>query len=370
MRDYAEGMKTLFTFALLFASCSWAHAELAWIRVSDDGRGFVEESTGKSFIPWGVNYDHDDSGELLDEYWRDRWDAVEEDFREINDLGANCVRVHLQFGTFMQAPDKVDSAAIAQLKKLLSLAETTGLYLDITGLACYHKKNVPAWYDELGEEDRWAAQAVFWKAIAQACAESPAVFCYDLMNEPVIGGAKNPGEWLAGEPLGGKYFVQRITLDVGDRKRDEVAAAWVEMLVGAIRQVDTKHLVTVGVIPWAHVWPNAKPVFYTDRTAELLDFVSVHFYPQKGEVDKALNAVRVYDVGKPVVVEEMFPLKCSQDELLDFVRRSRGTAAGWISFYWGKPADDYDTTTIAGSITAKWLKTFSAVADEMKTTSN
>jgi len=359
-------MKTLIFGFCWSLVCMTAQAGLDWIVVNDDKSGFVEATSGQPFIPWGVNYDHDDSGKLLDEYWIERWDAVVEDLEEIEQLGANCVRIHLQVGTFMQTPTQVDPAAIEQLKKLLELAESTGLYLDLTGLACYHKKNVPEWYDKLDEQERWAVQARFWKAVAQTCADSPAVFCYDLMNEPVIGGAKNEGEWLAGEPLGGKFFVQRIALDIGDRNRHDVAAAWVKTLVGAIRQVDSKHLVTVGVIPWAHVWPNAKPVFYTDQTREQLDFVSVHFYPQKGQVDKALDALKVYNIGKPIVVEEMFPLKCSQDELLDFVRRSQGTATGWISFYWGKPADQYDTTTIAGSITGKWLQTFADVAEEIR----
>ena len=37
--------------------------------------------------------------------------------------------------------------------------EQTGLRLDVTGLGCYHRRDVPAWYDGLNEERRWAAQA-------------------------------------------------------------------------------------------------------------------------------------------------------------------------------------------------------------------
>ena len=39
------------------------------------------------------------------------------------------------------------------------------------------------------------AQARFWEAVATRCAGSPAVFCFDLMNEPVVpGGRREPGE--------------------------------------------------------------------------------------------------------------------------------------------------------------------------------
>jgi len=156
--------------------------------------------------------------------------------------------------------------------------------------------------------------------------------------------------------------VQRIALDLAGRTNVQVAHDWVRQLSDAIRRVDPKHLITVGVIPWAHVWPGAKPIFYAPEPAKYLDFVSVHFYPETDQIQKALTALQVYDVGKPIVVEEMFPLKCSSTELIEFVHRSKGVASGWISFYWGKPIDELDQKTIAGKITADWLKAFQAEA--------
>src|SRR5690348_5145980 len=64
-------------------------------------------------------------------------------------LGANVVRVHLQLAKFMDAPDRPSGKALDRLGKLLALAERLRLYLDLTGLGCYHKKDVPAWYDRL-----------------------------------------------------------------------------------------------------------------------------------------------------------------------------------------------------------------------------
>src|SRR5207245_2527202 len=136
------------------------------------------------------NYDHDEKGDLIEDYWEKDWDRLAEDFREMKELGANVVRVHLQFGKFMDAAGRANDNALARLDKLVKLAEKTQLYLDLTGLGCYHKKDVPAWYDALSEADRWAAQANFWKAVAGRCKDSPAIFCYDLMNEPVVPGGK------------------------------------------------------------------------------------------------------------------------------------------------------------------------------------
>jgi hypothetical protein len=242
---------------------------------------------------------------------------------------------------------------------LLDVAEDTGLYLDITGLGCYHKQDVPSWYDAMDEPARWAAQAAFWDAVAKTCAGSDAIFCYDLMNEPILPGAnKKETEWLAGE-FGGKYFVQRITLDLAGRTRQEVAGAWVEKLVAAIREHDDRHMITVGVIPWALTFPGAKPLFYSPEVSDKLDFVSVHFYPERDEIDKALEALAVYDIGKPLVIEEMFPLRCSPDELCEFIDRSRTVADGWISFYWGKMPGEYTKEDgIAGALTKQWLERF------------
>ena len=126
-------------------------------------------------------------------------------------------------------------------------------------------------------------------------------------------------------------------------------------------------MVTVGVIPWVHVFPKAKPLFYSEEVGRNLDFVSVHFYPKKGEVDKALTALAAYDIGKPVVVEEIFPLRCSIEELAVFIDASREIADGYVGFYWGTTIDEYsrEEVNLAGALTKSWLKYFSAKAPEI-----
>ncbi len=346
--------------SVVAADASRGKVALELIRPSRDGSHFVRVASGERFIAWGFNYDHDAAGRLLEEYWHDEWPAVVEDFREMKALGANVVRIHLQLPALMKSATEPNEAELGQLARLVRMAEQAGLYLNVTGLGCYHKQAVPAWYDALDEADRWTVQARFWEAVAKVCAGSEAVFCYDLMNEPILPGAKKPEtEWLAGD-FGGKHFVQRISLDLAGRTRAEVARAWVDRLVAAIRKHDDRHMITVGVIPWAHTFPKAKPLFYSDEVGGNLDFVSVHFYPEKGEVEKALAALRVYNVGKPLVVEEMFPLRCGLDDLDVFVDGSREFVDGWIGFYWGKTIDDYEQNDhgMAGAITKAWLEYF------------
>ncbi|NIP92246.1 MAG: cellulase family glycosylhydrolase, partial [Akkermansiaceae bacterium] len=320
----------------------------------------------KPFRPWGVNYDHHDpTGALLEDYWADQWGTVVEDFDEIAALGANTVRIHLQLAQFMETAEKPNAANLARLTRLLRLADEKGLYLDLTGLGCYHKQDVPEWYEALPEQERWTVQARFWEAIAKTCAASPAVFCYDLMNEPILPGRKPEKEWLTGE-LGGKHFVQRLSLDLGDRSREEVARVWVERMTASIRKHDTRHLITVGVIPWALTWPGARPIFYSEAVGRNLDFVSVHFYPNKGGIDEALTALKTYDLGKPLVVEEFFPLRCSAEELERFMAEaSKNMVDGWISFYWGRTPAEYAAdpeSGLAGALKAAWIRRFKALS--------
>jgi hypothetical protein len=179
------------------------------------------------------------------------------------------------------------------------------------------------------------------------------------MNEPVVTEDKKSRDWTPGA-FGDRYFVQRLTLDFAGRNQKQIARAWVDKLVGAIRKYDRQHLVTVGAIPWAMTWPKAKPLFYSKEVSKNLDFVSLHFYPKKGEVAQALQALAVYSIGKPMVIEEMFPLNCSVAELDQFIDGSRPLVTGWIGFYWGKTIAEYKQQkgSIADAITLDWLEYF------------
>ncbi len=329
------------------------------IKVSADRSGFVSHPSGRPFVPWGFNYDHDENGRLLEDYWEAEWPKVEEDFREMKQLGANVVRVHFQFGRFMVSESQPNTNALAQFAKLLFLAEHTGLYLDVTGLGCYHKQDVPAWYDGLGEEQRWSAQANFWRAVARVGRGSPTIFCYDLMNEPVAPHSTGVGkEWL-GPPFAGKHFVQWISREGKGRERSDVARAWIRQLVGAIREEDPEHLVTVGLVDWSLPRPGLDSAFHPQVIAPEIDFLCIHLYPEKGKVNGAVETLKLFNVGKPVVIEETFPLKCSATEFDEFFRKSRPHAAGWVGFYWGQTLEECRRSKeIPDAFMVHWLEWF------------
>ncbi len=312
------------------------HAGL--IEVAPDKNGFVSQPSGRPFQPWGVNYGN--AGRLMEDFWDKEWSTLEKDFRNIKDLGANVVRVHLQFARFMKAADRPDGEALARLKRLVTLAEDTGLHLDVTGLACYRTADVPAWYDAMDEKARWAAQCVFWQAVASTCKDSEAIFCYDLMNEPMVPG-DDKAKWYSGKTLGSYDFLQSISRTLAGRQRTDLAAQWIDTLSAAIREKDRHHMITVGMLPWVKGWGHLFG-FVPKEVAPHVDFLSIHLYPDSkkpDEVRKALSECAGHH--RPVVIEETFPLSCTVAEHEAFLRESQRTVCGWLWHYDGSTPQDY-----------------------------
>ncbi len=74
---------------------------------------------------------------------------------------------------------------------------------------------------------------------------------------------------------------------------------------------------------------------------------------------KDLAALEVYKTGKPLVIEEIFPLGAGVGETAEFIEAAREDVNGWISFYWGKKADEYTAEEgIKGALIGEWLRYF------------
>ena len=327
------------------------------VRIAPDNKGFIVHPSGKRFVAWGHNY----AAQGLEDPAKRSWAKIENDLIDLKNMGANVIRIHLQFPQFMDGPMQPNTPALARLAHLLQLAEHHRIYLDITGLACYRKNQRAAWYDALPDRERWAAQARFWEAIAETCAASPAVFCYDLMNEPIVSGARKDG-WYTGE-LGGYEFLQRLSLDQPGRPLDDIAKEWTHTLVAAIRKRDSTHLITIGMLP---AWGVSQQAVGPE-----LDFIAVHIYPEKGKVPEAIATLKRFDIGKPIVIEETFPLSCGVPDEREFLLQSRTLASGWIGQYPEESPADLQALKRSGKITLPqavylgWLELFQEVGPEM-----
>jgi hypothetical protein len=71
----------------------------------------------------------------------------------------------------------------------------------------------------------------------------------------------------------------------------------------------------------------------------------------------------VYEVGKPLVIEEIFALSASFEETETFIERSRAHVDGWISFYWGKTIEEYEKVgDLKSALVSGWLRRFRSLS--------
>lgn len=331
-------------------------ADLETVKIAPDQKGFILHPSGDRFVPWGHNYA---SVDILERLAKDPERVVRE-FAEMKAVGTTVARVHPEMPRILSGPAQVAPQAIEQLRKLLRIAADSGIRLKITGLACYQIKDRMAWYDSLAEQDRWQTQAFFWETIARACADHPAVFAYDLVNEPGAVGKRAEG-WYLGR-MGEVEFCQRLSLDPGDRNGDQIFREWTKRMVAAIRKHDRTHLITIGMLPFPGAYKAA---------AEQLDFVSPHLYPKTGKVDDEIKLLKQFDWGKPIVIGETFPLSCGADDERDFLLKSRPIAHGWIG-HWPdeSPAKltelkETGKATIDNAIWLSWVNLFKELGPQM-----
>ena len=326
------------------------------VKVAPDQDGFVLSPSGVRFIPWGHNYA---SVDLLERMTSDP-ERIEREFAEMRTAGTTVARIHPEMFRILRGPESADPDALDQLKTILKLAERSGIRLKITGLACYKIAERMLWYDSMDEQDRWNTQAFFWETVARTCVNSPAVFAYDLVNEPGAIGQPADG-WYLGK-MGEVEFCQRLSLNPGSRSGDEIFRQWTQRMVAAIREHDPTHLITMGMLPF----PNAY-----QAAAEQLDFVSPHLYPKTGKVDEEMKLLKKFDWGKPIVIGETFPLKCSADDLGKFLLGSRSIAHGWLGHWPDESPErlvelrDTGEATIDHAIWLSWVELFQELGPPM-----
>jgi hypothetical protein len=114
------------------------------------------------------------------------------------------------------------------------------------------------------------------------------------------------------------------------------------------------------MVDWSLDRPGLTSGFVPGEVSGPIDFLCVHLYPERGKVAEAIETLRGFAAaGKPVVIEETFPLRCGRDEFRKFLDESQPLAAGWIGFYWGRTREECRRSgTIGDAITAAWLDEF------------
>ncbi len=346
----------LATLACLVA-CAFAAPR---ITVTADKKLLIEKDTGKPYAPWGFNYDRDYKSRLLEEHWNDEWPTVEKHFRQMKSMGANIVRIHLSVASFLESPGKPNATNVEQLKRLVRLCEDIGIYLDITGLGSYRKEAAPKWYVDVDELTRWAIQQKFWDVVAAACNNSPAIAWYDLVNEPIIpSDPQKPHEWMTGH-LAEFWYCQFIVLDSKGRDRGEIARAWVHQMSAAIKKHSPDALITVGMLPFSSLEGQPSMGFDPPALKSDLDLICVHDYPKPPPFKDALDLLDRFNVGKPLVIEELFPMECKASDIPAFIEQTKKkNVTGWLTFFWGQtPAELTPATQPSDALIRDWLNVF------------
>ena len=398
----------------LVAGEQTAVAALPKISVSPDGRGFVT-AEGKPFVPLGVNYFRPGSG-WAPKVWK-QFDAgaTRRDFALMKDLGVNCVRVFLSYGSFFTSPDRLDPEGLAKLDQFLQIAEEAGIYVHPTGPD--HWEGIPDWVprDRIADSQMLEALERFWQLLAERYRGRPVLFAYDLLNEPAVPwntpamrAQWNP--WLQAQYADAKSLAQTWNVLPGEirwgeveppsdreppgsrrlldyqRFREQIADQWTARQVAAIKKADPAALVTVGMIQWSVpvILPSVQQyaAFRPARQAPMLDFLEIHFYPlatgfyEYKPDDEVQNLAYLQSVvqetaahHKPVVVAEFGwygggkltidngrHAPASEDDQARWCRgaveATAGLATGWLNWGLYDHPEARDVTELTGLLTS------------------
>jgi hypothetical protein len=319
------------------------------VQVAKDGRTFTTDA-GRPFVPFGVTYYRPGTGWAPQVWKQFDADATRRDFERMKELGINCVRVFLSYGSFYTDPGMLKPEGLEKFDRFLEIAEQAGIYVHPTGPD--HWEGQPSWQPVSVSDPRTLDFTVqFWRLFAARYRGRHVLFAYDLLNEPHIGWkgeilAPQWNAWLerkyqTTDKLGAAWgetnelklgqvalpeardaLKNRQLLDF-QSFRESLADEWTRRQAEAIKAADPEALVTVGFLQtsvpsvlWSGVGDYAG--FRPARQAKFLDFLEIHFYPlahgafeYKNEADELANLAylegivrEVARVGKPVVLAE------------------------------------------------------------------
>jgi hypothetical protein len=327
-----------------------------FIRVADDNWNFTDSDSGVSWHPIGCNYFDPETGWAPKVWQRFDADRVATHFDMMQGIGVNAVRVFLSYAGFMSEPGVIDKESMAKCRKLVEIAARHDIRVNFEGPCGW--EGTPDWIKALltdrGEyfaNDVWLRElTAFWGRFAGALAEDPAVYAYDLLNEPHMGWdapsiRKRWNEHLrvrfgseqamkaamGGEMPGGTWGDYDVPPNENrpgspliwefQQLRDQVAVDFCKRCSEAIKAVAPKQLVTIGLHPGTVPLDGGTPEryfgFLPQKIAPVLDYIALHWYPYypgmypfeaPGNFERAMAfqmaSLRFCYTGIPVCLEE------------------------------------------------------------------
>jgi hypothetical protein len=400
------------------ASGRAAGAEGAPARIVVRQRQFVEQESGRPFVPFGVSYYRPGTG-WAPQLWKQfDIEATRRDFARLKEQGANVVRVFISFGSFYTQPGRLDPEGLAKFDKLLALADEAGLYVHPTGPDGWEGR--PSWAKERdlfsNDANERALQALedYWRMFVARYRGRSTIWAYDLRNEPTLAW-DTPylrTQWDAWrqrrrqeplpvpDPKAGAASPQ-----LGDYQcfRESIAEQWVARQSAAIHAADPEALVTVGLLQWSI---PAQPIrldqytaFRPSVVAKHVDFMELHYYPLVNGVykydgpDAETTNLAVLEAmarecakpGLPLVIAEFGwygggPLKpdgkpASEEQQAQWCRRvvevTAPLACGWLNWGMYDHPEAKDVSKLTGLFTSDgaekaWGRSFRDLARQFR----
>ena len=302
---------------------------------------------------WGFNWgvgDHAPVIAYFDDPTAANFAVLRSELATARALGANSMRIYLQLGQVMATPTQPRQRTLTALQRLLALAQSDDIYLDITGDLVWHPSHQPAWYAQMPDQQRWQVQARFWTAVAHAASSSPAVLCYELTSEPLV--ATTPGYYYG--RMGDWYFVQSIATATGTQA-DHLARAWTRLMANAVRAQDDRP-VTIGLLP------TTTGAFAPANIAGLLDMLIVHDYPTTGQAPAAAALIRSYAAShKPVLLGETCILDDNATTQDQFLTDAAPYLTGAFEFFNGQDPNTMQIHSIPDALYKVSVQQFEAL---------
>lgn len=202
---------------------------------------------------------------------------VYEELKKAQALGVNVIRIGIPFdhGDTMdvvwdsdQEMGKVNIWIQRQMTQVLQIASTLGMKVIFT---------LFEWYDEQpkqGSRDE-RPNITYLEGVVLPFANDDRVLAWDLRNEPDF-----YDRWASGDP---------------DR-----VIEWLDRMAKAVRHLDKKHPITVGLGDYRNFWLEDKR---GRSVLDFVDFVSLHCYDAHA-LPAQVEALRAR-TDKPIIVEEM-----------------------------------------------------------------
>jgi endo-1,4-beta-mannosidase len=385
------------------------------IQINGEKTGFADGASGKAYVPVGVNYYDHETGwapqiwKMFDE------DRVKRQFEAMKEQGMNAARFFMASTAFMPKKNKIDMAAVEKFDKFIKFAHEMQIRLIPTGPD--HWEGVPDYCkpDMYCGSEALEALCSYWEFMAGRYKSEPAIFAWDLRNEPMIAWDSAPMRegWRSflkekyGNNSSQDFSIPENAPNENDSRlydyqiyREKLAYAWTKTQTDIIREANDGHLVTIGYIQWSFpgVLAGGKPSGYSafrpSALSKLVDFDCPHFYPTLGDPadpqKKRANLkylcdwVLYCDLSRPVVLEEFGwygggeinehqPFRSHGDQLdwnRALMEETIGLCSGWLNWPFADTPSSTDISKFSGLVTSDfrpkpWGEAFSEYAKKL-----